>query len=415
MTLRLTVSMLAMLVAATSPLACSGASDDDPWTTPAAPASDAALGQEAGESATDAGTAPDASGKDAAKESAPPEADSSSPGVDCSAIAAHAGWQLCQATATTCEAVFSDSSGCAAVCAAAGLSCAQSHEDVSGQCAADTSLPPLACAATGHKSDYCVCGKASSCTPDCSGKVCGSDGCGGACGTCAAGDGCNGGQCAPLSPVQVWLVGDSTVAPGTGWGDSFQAYLSPKAKVINRGRGGRSSKSYYEESDSYWSKHPDAVMKHIAKGDYVLIQFGHNDEKDDAERHTEPGSPPDYAGSFRQYLERYLADAMGKGATPLLITPVSRMKFEADGSHSRTHGEYPAAMKETASTNGVVLLDLEESSHQRFDQLGKAQTLAQFSDGSDLTHFPQDKAWRVAEMLATLLRDSSSPLGAYFK
>jgi lysophospholipase L1-like esterase len=185
--------------------------------------------------------------------------------------------------------------------------------------------------------------------------------------------------------------------------------------VVNRARSGRSSKSFYEEDNNAWSEHPDAVMRHIQSGDYVLVQFGHNDEKDDPERHTEPGSPPDYDDTFRAYLELYISETLSAGAKPILITPVSRMTFDSSGAHQRTHGAYPAAMTQTAAANGIPLLDLELVSHEHFDTIGEEQTLLLFSDGTDRTHFPPEKAWRVAEMVATLLNDSESDLAAYVK
>ncbi len=217
----------------------------------------------------------------------------------------------------------------------------------------------------------------------------------------------------PLAEIQVWLIGDSTVSPLSGWGDALQPYLADEATVNNRARSGRSSKSFYEEAGNYWTEHPDAVMNHLATGDYVLIQFGHNDEKLDVERHTDPGTPPDYQGTFRDYLELYIEQTRAVGATPILITPVSRMTFDSNDDHLRTHGDYPAAMIQTGIANGVVVLDLEEHSHLHFDQLGEQQTMALFAEGDDHSHFPPDKAWRVAEMVIELLTGSTSPLAAY--
>ncbi len=251
------------------------------------------------------------------------------------------------------------------------------------------------------------------CVPSCPG-ACGSDGCGGSCGMCAAGSSCVTGSCVPETMCMprdtvVWLVGDSTVAPDTGWGESFSRYVIAGTTIRNRGRGGRSSKSYYDESDSYWSRASNAVLRGVRAGDYVLLQFGHNDSKPEADRHTEPGSAPSYRGSFRTYLERYITEARARGAIPILITPVSRMQFNATG-HRRTHGDYPAAMRRVASDNDVVLLDLELRSHQVFDDLGQTRTHSLYSDGTDFTHFPADKAWRVSLMVATLLSESDSPL-----
>lgn len=127
---------------------------------------------------------------DALPDDAPP-----SP-VDCAAIAAvHT---LCTASADRCEAVFSGGEGCAVVCALSGLDCLQSHEDAAdGSCAPDLARPALGCADTGHGSDYCVCGRGATCTPDCSGRVCGSNGCGGSCGPCGTSERCDAGACVP--------------------------------------------------------------------------------------------------------------------------------------------------------------------------------------------------------------------------
>jgi pectate lyase len=114
--------------------------------------------------------------------------------ADCSGIAAQ-GWQLCKTGPASCEAVFKDGAGCAAVCAAAGMKCGKVFEDLTGSCAPDTSKAELSCApASGHQSDYCVCEATSGCVPSCAGKACGDDGCGGDCGSCGAGS-CVGGVC----------------------------------------------------------------------------------------------------------------------------------------------------------------------------------------------------------------------------
>jgi lysophospholipase L1-like esterase len=222
------------------------------------------------------------------------------------------------------------------------------------------------------------------------------------------------GGSAPLVELNVWLIGDSTVATGSGWGDFLQPLLDAKATVINRARSGESTMSFYEAAaDNLWSGADNGVIPHLGPGDYVLIQFGHNDEHDDPEHHTDPGAPPDYQGTFRQYLELYVDETRAAGGTPILVTPVCRMWFNADGSHIRDHGDYPAAMIKTAEDKGVVLLDLEAYSHDVFETLGELETLELFSDGTDRTHFPPDKAWRVAEFVTALLAVSPSPLAAY--
>lgn len=105
-------------------------------------------------------------------------------GVDCSPIAEHADWELCASTETTCEAVFDDNAGCTALCAEANLICAGVFENIDDQCAADNERPALSCdPPSNHQSDYCICVDPS-CEPDCDGKLCGDDGCGGLCASC---------------------------------------------------------------------------------------------------------------------------------------------------------------------------------------------------------------------------------------
>jgi pectate lyase len=118
--------------------------------------------------------------------------------ADCSAIEEHANWDLCESGPGFCTAVFYDSAGCVAVCAAVGMVCHSVMENIDGQCAADLDRPPLACQPeSGHKSDWCHCVDPQTCVPQCLGKTCGDDGCGGNCGLCAATDACQGFQCVP--------------------------------------------------------------------------------------------------------------------------------------------------------------------------------------------------------------------------
>lgn len=223
----------------------------------------------------------------------------------------------------------------------------------------------------------------------------------------------------PLPPIQVWLIGDSTVATNSGWGDFFGNYLDNKASAFNKALGGRSSKSFYEETNSNWNVQNESVMKKIKPGDYVLIQFAHNDEKKEAYRHTEPGESPNFNGSFRQYNEQYFSETRAKGATPILLSPVSRMVFGSDGKLKRTHGNYPDAARKIAADNQVILLDLEQKSFEIFDALGNTKTVELYGlyDGkaSDRTHFPKEKGHRVTEMVIELLSKSESPLGCYIK
>ncbi len=114
-----------------------------------------------------------------------PDADAAEAPVNCEPLRA---FELCEARADECDVVFEDGTGCAEVCASAGLVCRAVFEDVAGECAPDLSRPELSCEpSTGHTSDFCRCGRDATCVPDCAGRECGADGCGGSCGGCGAG------------------------------------------------------------------------------------------------------------------------------------------------------------------------------------------------------------------------------------
>ena len=157
----------------------------------------------------------------------------------------------------------------------------------------------------------------------------------------------------------IYIIGDSTVEdnklPFRGWGWALPKYVKENVSIHNHALSGRSTRSFLEEG--LW----DPVEKAISAGDLLLIQFGHNDEKDD-ERHTDPDS------TYRENLWRYCKTALEKGAQPVLLTPVSRRFFVGGGSMLYTHGEYPRAVRELAAEKGVPLIDLKKDSRERLVQ-----------------------------------------------
>lgn len=104
-------------------------------------------------------------------------------------------------------------------------------------------------------------------------------------------------------------------------------------------------------------------MTQIRSGDYLFVQFGHNDQKPD-DRYTEPFT------TYKQHLRRYIDDARLKKANPVLITPVQRRSFESDGRFKNTHGDYPDAMIQLAEELRVPLIDLASKSRQLLESLG---------------------------------------------
>jgi lysophospholipase L1-like esterase len=204
----------------------------------------------------------------------------------------------------------------------------------------------------------------------------------------------------------VFLIGDSTVAnfsppdPRNGWGQVIAPYFTPEVTLRNFALSGRSSKSFFNEGA--WAP----VAAAIQPGDYVLIQFGHNDEKRDAERGTDP-----FAG-YQEYLSRYIDDTLKAGGIPVLVTPVERGGMKKN-SGPGSHGRYPEAMLELAKKRGLLSIDLTALSAAYFDQIGRSATIKLFIasiDGKDDTHFTPAGAKEIAQLVAHAIRGLDTPL-----
>lgn len=159
----------------------------------------------------------------------------------------------------------------------------------------------------------------------------------------------------------IFLVGDSTMAnkplipenPERGWGQMLPPYFKAGVRVENHAVNGRSSKSFRDEGR--WR----AVEDSLKSGDWVIIQFGHNDEKDkDATRFTTP------FGSFKTNLTQYVLETRAHGAKPILATPTARRKFDDTGKLVDTHGDYVTAVRQVATEQGVPLIDLNRLSDE---------------------------------------------------
>lgn len=152
----------------------------------------------------------------------------------------------------------------------------------------------------------------------------------------------------------VWTIGDSTmaskkaeVAPETGWCQAFPNFVTANVEVRNRAMNGRSSKSFITEKRWRW------VLDSLKAGDYVFIQFGHNDQKiQDSTRYTEPFT------TYRKNLERFVRETREKGATPILFTSIVRRKFE-NGLLVDNQGNYPVVTRLVAAEMNVPLIDLQ--------------------------------------------------------
>jgi lysophospholipase L1-like esterase len=147
--------------------------------------------------------------------------------------------------------------------------------------------------------------------------------------------------------------------PERGWGQMLQMYFKDSVRVENYAQNGRSSKSFIAEGR--WDK----VVAAIKPGDFVIIQFGHNDEKtNDVKRGTAP------FGDYSTNLVRFIREAREHKATPILATPTARRKFDESGQLTNSHGIYPEAVRAVATEQKVPLLELTVATEKLLQQLG---------------------------------------------
>lgn len=173
-------------------------------------------------------------------------------------------------------------------------------------------------------------------------------------------------NCTAPKLITIYTIGDSTMAnkkaevyPETGWGQKFQTCFDSGIKVSNHAVNGRSSKSFIDEGR--WK----AVLDSLKQGDYVFIQFGHNDEKaDKPDLYTDPRT------SYRQNLEKYIIETSAKGATPILLTSIVRRKFDESGKLTDTHGKYPDAVRAVAANLKVEYIDMQLLTKTLVNSLG---------------------------------------------
>ncbi len=205
--------------------------------------------------------------------------------------------------------------------------------------------------------------------------------------------------------VTIHVAGDSTAAifPASdptgrvGWAAVLQQFFGEGVEVDDAARSGRSSKSFIDEG--FW----DALEATIQTGDYVFIQFGHNDEKsDDPARYTDP------ATTYRSYLKTYIADTRSAGGFAVLLTPISRRQFSG-GQLVPTHGDYPAAMLAVGEETGTPVIDMTEKTRVLLESLGPTNTIPLFAT-DDNTHLSATGAPEVAKLAVEGIRELGFPL-----
>jgi lysophospholipase L1-like esterase len=224
--------------------------------------------------------------------------------------------------------------------------------------------------------------------------------------------------------TRIYLIGDSTMAdkpiisnPEVGWGQMFPIFFKPGVVIENDAKNGRSTKSFIDQG--LWQ----AVVEKLHPGDYVFIQFGHNDSKaDDSLRYAAPHT------TYKQNLLRFVREAKAKGAVPVLLTPVNRRKYDAKGVFVDQHGEYPAVVREVAREEQTALIDLHAKTLKLFTEAGEEGSKKYFLVGvpkgvykalpngnGDNTHFTKFGAMEIAKLAAAGVREASLPLAAQLK
>ena len=214
-------------------------------------------------------------------------------------------------------------------------------------------------------------------------------------------------DCAASQPIRLFLAGDSTMAeklaekrPETGWGEMLQAWFPDNdVLVVNHAKNGRSTRTFINEGR--WK----ALLSAVSPGDQVFIQFGHNDQaKSKPERYT----PPD---AFKANLGRFVSEVRERQATPVLLTPVVRRRFDENGAFYDSHGIYPDLVREVAGSTGATLIDLHASSMAFLKAYGAERSKelflwlapgdsANYPDGlEDNTHFSPQGARVMASLV----------------
>ncbi|MEZ0541166.1 rhamnogalacturonan acetylesterase [Fibrella arboris] len=205
--------------------------------------------------------------------------------------------------------------------------------------------------------------------------------------------------------ITVYLIGDSTMSikqvrayPETGWGMPFVHFFDESVTVDNRAMNGRSTRSFIDENR--WQP----VADQLQEGDYVFIQFGHNDEVKTKKTYTTEAD-------FRANLIRFVTESRAKKGIPVLLTPVGRRQFNDAGQIQETHAVYSDIVRAVASEYKVPFIDLDKQSQTLYQSFGMEQSKLLFLQTApgehpnypegkiDNTHFNELGARRIAELV----------------
>jgi len=216
----------------------------------------------------------------------------------------------------------------------------------------------------------------------------------------------------------IYMAGDSTMAikevkdePETGWGVPFAIFFDDSVNVVNHAKNGRSTRTFIEEGR--WAEIVDALQP----GDYVIIQFGHNDESEQkVDRYTTPDQ-------YKANLTRFIEETRTLGAQPILLSPITRRHFNAEGKIEPTHSYAPLSI-EVAEETGVEFIDMESITRDYFQAMGDAESAVRFmhippdthpnypNGIRDNTHTNHLGAREVAQLFLAELKKRNHPLAS---
>ena len=203
----------------------------------------------------------------------------------------------------------------------------------------------------------------------------------------------------------IFYAGDSTVKfnkastyPQTGISQGMLLYLADGVEMKSFAQNGRSTKSFIDEGRLA------LIEKEIKEGDFLFIQFGHNDEKSNLKCHTDPDT------TFKENLMKFVYAARNKGAYPVLITPIARRFFDESGKFlPGSHGEYPKAVRQIGETNQVPVIDLTAITEAYLESVGDMASKAFFMWPKDNTHLKPEGAVIMAGFLSRELKELGAP------
>lgn len=214
--------------------------------------------------------------------------------------------------------------------------------------------------------------------------------------------------------ITIFTIGDSTMADKTlendnqerGWVQMLPMFFDANIRIDNRAANGRSSKSFIDEGR--WDK----VISDVTEGDYVFIQFGHNDEKNDGARHTIPGT------TFDKNLQRFIEETRAKGGIPILFNSIVRRNFNENGILIDTHGDYLKSPQNVANEFDVFFIDLNKLTHNLVQNLGDVHSKAMYmwvGEKEDNTHLNINGAYQVAKLAAKSISECVPELSKHIQ